>query len=109
MNLRDLNVFPDGAVVTPELCLQKHLTPKLLDGLKVLGDGGLERKLTIKCHAISETAKKAVEEKGGAIEVIAIQGADARKKAKAKRGTGKTMQRRKTAKAKAAIKQPKKK
>jgi large subunit ribosomal protein L15 len=109
VNLRDLNQFPDGTVVTPELCLQKLITPKVLDGLKVLGDGGLERKLTIKCHRISDTARKAVEAKGGTIELIKVAGEDARGKWKAKRGHGKTAERRKTAKAKAAAKQPKKK
>src|SRR5690242_6038971 len=54
VNLRDLNQFEDGAVVTPELCLQKLLIPKVLDGLKILGDGELTKKLTIKCHRISE-------------------------------------------------------
>lgn len=109
VNLRDLNQFADGAVVTPELCLEKLLIPKMLDGLKVLGDGGLERKLTVKCHRVSATARKAIEEKGGSIELLKVAGEDARKQAKAKRGQGKSMLRRKAGKAMQAKKAPKKK
>jgi large subunit ribosomal protein L15 len=94
VNLRDLNQFPDGTVVTPELCLEKLLIPKVQDGLKVLGHGELERKLTIRCHRISRTAREAVEKKGGTIELLKVAGDDARSAWKARRGQGKTRRRR---------------
>ncbi len=109
VNLRDLNAFEDGTVVTPELCLERHLIPRVLDGLKILGHGTLERKLTVKCHRISKTATAAVEAKGGSIEHLKAAGEDTRKQWKAKRGQGKTTTRRKTAKARAKAAAPAKK
>lgn len=102
INLHQLNAFQDGDVVTPEALLKQGLIPKIRSGLKVLGQGTLERKLTIRAHRVSATAKAAIEAKGGTIELIKAQGDDARKQWKAKRGQGKSRVRRDAAQARAA-------
>jgi large subunit ribosomal protein L15 len=70
INLSDLNKFEDGAVVTPELLKEMGLLKNQLDGVKVLGNGTLEKKLTVKAHRFSESAKEAIEKLGGKVEVI---------------------------------------
>lgn len=97
VNLKDLNAFADGDVVTPELCLEKGIIPKLRSGLKVLGVGTLERKLTVKAHRASATAAKAIAEAGGTLELLAAPGDEAAKQWRKKRGDGKSAQRRKKA------------
>ncbi len=70
INLSDLNKFEDGAVVTPELLKEMGLLKNQLDGVKVLGNGTLEKKLTVKAHNFSEKAYKEIEKLGGKAEVI---------------------------------------
>lgn len=70
INLSDLNKFEDGAVVTPELLKEMGLVKKQLDGIKVLGNGTLEKKLTVKATMFSKTAKEKIEKIGGKAEVI---------------------------------------
>ena len=70
INLSDLNKFEDGAVVTPELLSEMGLVKKQLDGIKVLGNGKLEKKLVIKAHKFSDVAKEQIEKLGGKAEVI---------------------------------------
>lgn len=70
VNLDVLNRFEDGAVVTPEVLKESGIVKKQLDGIKVLGNGKLEKKLTVKCNKISASAKKAIEEVGGTVEVL---------------------------------------
>lgn len=70
VNLDTLNRFEDGAVVTPEVLKETGIVKKQLDGIKVLGNGRLEKKLTVKCNKISASAKKAIEEVGGTVEVL---------------------------------------
>lgn len=71
INVSDLNRLDDGAVVTAELLKEMRIIRKIeKDGLKVLGRGELEKKLTVKAAKFSETAKAAIEEKGGTVEVI---------------------------------------
>ena len=70
INLSDLNRFEDGALVTPEILKEIGLVKNQLDGIKVLGNGKLERKLTVKAHKFSKTAKEAIEKMGGKAEVI---------------------------------------
>ena len=70
VNLEDLNKFEDGATVTLDLLHEAGLIKKTLDGLKVLGNGKLEKKLTVKCNKISASAKEAIEKVGGNVEVI---------------------------------------
>ena len=70
INLDLLNRFEDGSEVTPELLSETGIVKKQLDGIKVLGNGSLEKKLTVKCHKISKNAKEAIEKAGGKVEVI---------------------------------------
>ena len=57
INLSDLNKFNDGDVVTPELLKEKGIVKKQLCGIKVLGNGTLEKKLTVKAHKFSSKAQ----------------------------------------------------
>lgn len=70
LNVSDLNHFEDGAVVTPEVLLEKRIVREPKDGVKVLGDGDLQVKLTVKAHAFSSSAKEKIEAAGGTAEVI---------------------------------------
>jgi large subunit ribosomal protein L15 len=70
INLSDLERFSDGAEVTPELLKEMGLVKKQLDGIKVLGNGKLTKKLTVKAHKFSKSAKEAIEKVGGKVEVI---------------------------------------
>ena len=70
INLSDLNKFEDGAIVTPEILKEMGILKNQLDGVKVLGNGKLEKKLTVKAHKFSESAKESIEKMGGKAEVI---------------------------------------
>ena len=70
INLSDLNKFEDNAVITPELLKEMGLVKNQMDGIKVLGNGTLERKLTVKAHKFSSVAKEQIEKLGGKAEVI---------------------------------------
>ena len=70
INIGDLNRFKDGTVVSPALLKENGLLTKEYDGLKVLGGGQLERKLTVQANAFSKSAEKAISDAGGKIEVI---------------------------------------
>ena len=70
INVGDLNRFKDGTVVSPALLKENGLLTKEYDGLKVLGGGTLERKLTVQANAFSKSAEKAISDAGGKIEVI---------------------------------------
>ena len=70
INLSDLNRFEDGAVVSPELLKEMGLLKNQLDGVKVLGNGTLEKKLVVKAHKFSSVAKEQIEKLGGKAEVI---------------------------------------
>ena len=70
INISDLNRFKDGDVVTPELLKESGLVKKELCGIKVLGNGKLEKKLTIKAHRFSSSALQKIEESGSKAEVI---------------------------------------
>ncbi len=69
INVKDLNVFEDGAVVDEQAILEAGLLKKTLDGVKVLGKGELTKKLTVNAAAFSESAKQKIEEAGGKAEV----------------------------------------
>ena len=62
--------FEDGAVVDLVALVEANIISKPLDGLKVLGNGNLTKKLTVKAHKISDTAKAKIEAAGGTVEVI---------------------------------------
>ena len=70
LNVRDLNGFEDGATVTPESLTEKGLVKRGKDGVRVLGEGELTRKLTVRAHHFSESAKTKIEKAGGAVEVV---------------------------------------
>ena len=70
VNLSVLNKFEEGTEVTPELLLETGLVSKVKAGIKVLGNGTIEKKLTVKAHKFSASAKEAIEAAGGNIEVI---------------------------------------
>ena len=63
-------MFEDGTVVTPELLLETKLIGKLQSGVKVLANGALEKKLTIKANHFSKQALVLIEQAGGTAEVI---------------------------------------
>ncbi|MBQ3125769.1 MAG: 50S ribosomal protein L15 [Clostridia bacterium] len=70
VNLSDLNKFEDGSVVDTQALLDKKIIKKSLDGVKVLGNGELTKKLTVKVAAYSESAKQKIEACGGTAEVM---------------------------------------
>ena len=70
INVSDLEKFEDGAVVTPELLKEMGILKNQLNGVKILGNGKLEKKLTVKAHKFSESAKESIEKMGGKAEVI---------------------------------------
>ena len=70
INVSDLNRFEDGTVVTPELLKEVGLLKNQLDGVKVLGEGVIEKKLTVKAHKFSKSAVEKLEKSGSKIEVI---------------------------------------
>ncbi|ALC83352.1 MULTISPECIES: 50S ribosomal protein L15 [Bacillus] len=70
VNLEKLNSFAEGTEVTPELLLETGTVSKLRSGIKILGNGKLEKKLTVKANKFSSSAKEAIEAAGGTAEVI---------------------------------------
>ena len=70
INVSDLNKFDDGVTVTPELLKEMGIVKKQLDGIKVLGNGKLDKKITVKATAFSASAKEKIEKTGGKAEVI---------------------------------------
>ena len=70
VNLTDLNKFNDGDVVTPELLKEKGIVKQQLCGIKVLGNGTLEKKLTVRANRFSSSAVSKIESAGGTAEVI---------------------------------------
>lgn len=70
VNVADLNKFDDGVTVDYTALKAAGLVKKHLDGVKVLGDGKLEKKLTVKAEKFSKSAQKAIEEAGGKAEVL---------------------------------------
>jgi large subunit ribosomal protein L15 len=75
VNVGTLNeAFADGATVTPAALLETGLLAKTLDGVKVLGDGELTKKLTVKAHAFSGSAKAKIVKAGGACEELTLPG-----------------------------------
>lgn len=70
INLSDLNRFEDGTVVTPALLKETGLIKNQLDGIKVLSNGKLEKKLTVQANKFSTTALDKIKESGSKAEVI---------------------------------------
>ena len=70
INLDELNKFEDGAEVSLEVLREMGIVKKSKDGLKVLGNGTLEKKLNVKANKFSASAKEQIEKSGGKAEVI---------------------------------------
>lgn len=70
VNVSELNVFEDGAVIDLNALLEKKIVRKELDGLKVLGNGDLTKKVTVKATVFSASAKEKIEAAGGKIEEV---------------------------------------
>lgn len=70
VNVAQLEVFEPDTVVTPELLKEKGIIKKINDGVKILGNGDLTKKLTVKAHKFSKAAQEKIEAAGGKAEVI---------------------------------------
>jgi len=70
INVSDLNRFENDAVVDRELLLRSGLVKQVKDGVKVLGNGELKKKITVKAEKFSKSAAEKIEKAGGKIEVI---------------------------------------
>ena len=70
LNLDDLNKFEENTEITPELLKEMGILKNQLTGVKILGNGTLEKKLTVKANQFSKKAKEEIEKLGGKAEVI---------------------------------------
>lgn len=70
VNVSDLNRFEDGAVVDMAALVEARIVRKELDGLKVLGNGELDKKITVKAAKFSAAAKSKIEAAGGSAEEV---------------------------------------
>ncbi|MBU3108640.1 50S ribosomal protein L15 [Clostridium gasigenes] len=70
INVDRLNIFENGTEITPELLLERRVISKRLDGVKILGNGTLEKSLTVKGCKFSKSAVEKIEAAGGKAEVI---------------------------------------
>ena len=70
VNLDTLNRFDEGTEVTPELLIESGIVSNAKSGIKILGNGTLEKKITVKAHKFSASAKEAIEKAGGQTEVV---------------------------------------
>ena len=70
VNVSDLNRFDEGTVVTPELLFETGMIKKNLSGIKILGNGEITKKLTVKANVFSSSAREKIESVGGKTEVI---------------------------------------
>lgn len=69
VNVEDLNRFEEGTNVTPALLVECGLVTKELNGVKILGNGELTKKLNVTATKFSKSAKEAIEKAGGTVEV----------------------------------------
>jgi len=70
VNIETLNCFEDGTEITPEVLVEAGIVKKFEEGLKILGNGELERKLIVKANKFTQSAIKKIEAAGGKAEVI---------------------------------------
>ncbi|GAB4074344.1 50S ribosomal protein L15 [Barrientosiimonas marina] len=70
VNLGTLNRFEEGTEITPELLLEEGVINKPKSGVKVLGNGHVDKKLVVKAHKFSASAKETIEAAGGQTEVV---------------------------------------
>jgi large subunit ribosomal protein L15 len=73
VNIDDLNAFDNGATVTPESLVEVGLAGKLFEGVKVLGNGELKKKLTVKAQRFSASAREKIEKAGGQCEQLPLR------------------------------------
>lgn len=74
VNVRDLNRFEDGTRVDEALLREVGLASGRADGIKILGDGELQRRLTVCAHAFSASARAKIEQAGGTVEIVTRPG-----------------------------------
>jgi large subunit ribosomal protein L15 len=72
VNLDRLNGFEDGTIVTPKLLKSAGIVKKWKDGIKILGNGELEKSLTVKAHKFSKSALAKIQSAGGKAEQIGL-------------------------------------
>ena len=70
VNVSALNIFEDGTVVTEELLKSSGLAKKIIDGVAILGNGELTKKLTVQAAKFTKTATAKIEAAGGKVEVV---------------------------------------
>ena len=70
INVDRLEIFEDGQVVTPVELIEAGITKNILDGIKIMGNGEITKKLTVKANKFTATAKEKIEAAGGKAEVI---------------------------------------
>ena len=70
INVERLEIFEDGQVVTPVELIEMGLTKNILDGVKIMGNGEITKKLTVKANKFTASAKEKIEAAGGKVEVI---------------------------------------
>lgn len=70
INVDRLNIFDNGTEITPEVLLERRVVSKVRDGVKILGNGTLEKNLTVKGCRFSKSAIEKIEAAGGKVEVI---------------------------------------
>lgn len=70
VNLDTLNRFDEGTEVSPELLIESGIVSNAKSGIKILGNGTLEKKITVRAHKFSASAKEAIEKAGGQTEVV---------------------------------------
>ncbi len=70
VNLRDLDRFDAGAEVTPETLVEQKIIKNTKTDVKILGMGDISKKLTVRVHAISATAREKIEAAGGTVELL---------------------------------------
>ncbi len=70
VNLRDLDRFDAGAEVTPESLVEKRIIKNTRTDVKILGSGEIAKKLTVRVHAISASAREKIEKAGGTVELL---------------------------------------
>jgi len=74
VNVETLNAFEDGATVTPESLVETGILKKRRDGVKILGDGELKRRLTVKAQKFSASAREKITKAGGQCEELPLPG-----------------------------------
>ncbi|CAM3243225.1 50S ribosomal protein L15 [Filibacter tadaridae] len=70
VNIDTLNRFDEGTEITPALLIESGIVSNAKSGIKILGNGTLEKKITVKAHKFSASAKEAIEKAGGQTEVV---------------------------------------